>query len=326
MCINVTKEFAVKLQSLIIESGKSIKQLAVEIGVPSGSLSKYQNNAAEPGINSLYKIADYFNVSADYLLGITDQRTSNIDDKAIHETIGLSDKAIEKLKGYKKYLPGVLIPTINSLIEYEDDPYHLSMSESYSKITTVSEKEIEDFITLLSELKNTDKESHESNDCHPVIPSGPLKLIDDFFNFTVANEGQLRIDSEVGFIGTMDSQKIIDTLIIDDLKEVLRFMREKSISNRSKIKIRHEEYAKDWDEVAQNTLFEKLGLNDSFDDIIKLTKKELSEIFEASDDFDMKTPISNLIKEHLKEQLKKEIGDDLELDKIIEEATKEEEE
>lgn len=305
--------FAIRLRDLMNEFGTTQKNLAEYTGITRQAIAQYMEGSVQPNVERLYKIAKFFHVSADYLLGITDQRTSNLDDKAIHEAIGLSDKAIEKLKGYKKYLPGVLIPTINSLIEYEDDAYYLSMTSSYSQITTVSEKEIEDFITLLHEKecadKNADKESSDSNACHPDISSGPLKLIDDFFNFTVANEGQLRIDSEVGFIGTMDSQKIIDTLIIDDLKEVLRFMREKSISNRSKIKIRHEEYAKDLDEISQNILFEKLGLNDAFDDIIKLTKKELFEmkVNEKSDDFDVKTNLSKLIKEQLKDRLKEEL-------------------
>lgn len=91
-----TKCFADRLQDLIAESGKDVKTLADEIGVSSGALSKYQNDKGEPGISALYKIANYFGVTADYLIGLSNNKT--VENASIGQMTGLSDDAITVLK------------------------------------------------------------------------------------------------------------------------------------------------------------------------------------------------------------------------------------
>ena len=71
---DTTKCFADRLQDLIADSGKDMKTLASEIGISSGALSKYQNDNSEPGITALAKIAQYFGVTADYLVGMSDNK------------------------------------------------------------------------------------------------------------------------------------------------------------------------------------------------------------------------------------------------------------
>nr|WP_320026700.1 helix-turn-helix transcriptional regulator [uncultured Acetobacterium sp.] len=318
MCINVTKEFAVKLQSLIIESGKSIKQLAVDIGVPSGSLSKYQNNAAEPGINSLYKIADYFHVSADYLLGITDQRTSNIDDKAIHETIGLSDKAIEKLKGYKKYLPGVLIPVLSELIECEAEPDALSLREKYSAITTITDEERQGILDHYEDEASHFPYPENEDDPFVYVPEfweGPLLLIAEYFESVVDEEGSLRIKLNNSFVHKVDAQEIIDTVILDQIKNVLIYTR--CARERSKVnaEIRYEKYANTLEEVKLLKMLEKSNFYEVFGKVENLTKEKFLKVFAEK-------ITENSTSENSKIAI---TGSDLKLDKIIEEAIKEEE-
>ena len=45
----------------------SIRQLEINLGYSNGYLAKWKNNT--PNSNELSRIADYFNVSVDYLLG-----------------------------------------------------------------------------------------------------------------------------------------------------------------------------------------------------------------------------------------------------------------
>lgn len=88
MSTDVTMAFADRLQELIADSGKPIKDLAAEIGVSAGALSKYQNDAAEAGIDALAKISKYFDVSTDWLLGFTNDRSrtpSAIDELQLTE-------------------------------------------------------------------------------------------------------------------------------------------------------------------------------------------------------------------------------------------------
>ena len=100
-----TKTFADRLQDLIElkkNEGKTFKDIALESGIPTGSLSKYQNDAAEAGVNSLVKLAKYFDVSTDYLLGISDVPSGNADDMAIEKRTGLKGGVIKKLSWFYK--------------------------------------------------------------------------------------------------------------------------------------------------------------------------------------------------------------------------------
>ena len=92
----VTKCFEDRLQDLIADSGKDIKTLAAEIGISSGALSKYQNDKSEAGITALYKIARYFGVTTDYLVGISDNKTPG--NYHIGKRLGLTDEAIKELE------------------------------------------------------------------------------------------------------------------------------------------------------------------------------------------------------------------------------------
>ncbi len=59
------------LKALRNELKISQQQLADEIGVSQQSVNKYENQDVEPDIAVLIKIADYFCVSLDYLVGRT---------------------------------------------------------------------------------------------------------------------------------------------------------------------------------------------------------------------------------------------------------------
>ena len=47
---------------------------AIEIGISRGSVSLWKNKGTSPGTAQLKKIADYFGVSTDYLLGTETQK------------------------------------------------------------------------------------------------------------------------------------------------------------------------------------------------------------------------------------------------------------
>ena len=51
------------------------KQVAEGAGVPLRTYQRYENGEREPSASILLALADFFNVSADYLLGRTDNPT-----------------------------------------------------------------------------------------------------------------------------------------------------------------------------------------------------------------------------------------------------------
>ena len=61
-----------RLREIRKSKGLSQLKLAMELNTNQNTISRYENGEREPGIGELIKIADYFNISVDYLLERTD--------------------------------------------------------------------------------------------------------------------------------------------------------------------------------------------------------------------------------------------------------------
>lgn len=86
-------EFKYRLRNLRIEKNLTGEQLANAIGVKKTTISTWENGKAFPEIGTLIKLANYFDVSIDYILG-RNNATSN--DKTILDN--LSESNLKKLK------------------------------------------------------------------------------------------------------------------------------------------------------------------------------------------------------------------------------------
>ena len=64
-----------KLRKLRMNKGISQQRLAEVIGTSQQSINKYENHNVEPDISTLILLADYFQVSVDYLIGHTVDET-----------------------------------------------------------------------------------------------------------------------------------------------------------------------------------------------------------------------------------------------------------
>ena len=67
----------IRLKDLRTSRGVSQVKLAMDLNVNQNSISRYESGLREPDYNTLIKIADYFNVSVDYLLERTDKPEMN---------------------------------------------------------------------------------------------------------------------------------------------------------------------------------------------------------------------------------------------------------
>ena len=65
-------KFNQKLKELREESKLLQKQLATELGVSQVSIARWETGAREPSFDDLIKVAKYFGVTTDYLLGLED--------------------------------------------------------------------------------------------------------------------------------------------------------------------------------------------------------------------------------------------------------------
>lgn len=66
--------FAKRIRDLREEQGYGVRELAKKMGISHASISNYENCKRTPDIETCKLFADFFNVTSDYLLGITDKR------------------------------------------------------------------------------------------------------------------------------------------------------------------------------------------------------------------------------------------------------------
>lgn len=69
---NSVKVIVLRLKELRVARNMTQQRLAMELSMSQNTVSRYETGEREPGLAELIRIADYFNVSVDYLLGRTD--------------------------------------------------------------------------------------------------------------------------------------------------------------------------------------------------------------------------------------------------------------
>ena len=70
---HLNNDFPRLISLLRKERGISQKDAAKSLGISQALLSHYENGAREPGLDFVCRACEYYGVSADYLLGRTDE-------------------------------------------------------------------------------------------------------------------------------------------------------------------------------------------------------------------------------------------------------------
>ncbi len=134
--------FADRLTKLRENTGKKRQEVADELEISRASLEYYEKGKRKPDIEVLAKIAEYYKVSTDYLLGLSIASTTDKDVQFICDYTGLSEKSVDVLHFYKGY--EMIYPTINKLLESEigsvfkelgvNEVHELIESEKYESV------------------------------------------------------------------------------------------------------------------------------------------------------------------------------------------------
>ena len=105
--------FGQRLIDLREEKGIRQKELATLINVSPSTVSNYEHNVHYPDVAILCQLADYFNVSTDYLLARTDCRHNpNIFTRKLSKTYTVADFINTTLELSQK--------DVANLVEYVD--------------------------------------------------------------------------------------------------------------------------------------------------------------------------------------------------------------
>lgn len=105
--------FAQAIRQLMEEQGITQDTLAKETRRSRQTVSQYVNGISEPGYDTLVKIADYFGVSTDYLLGRSDIKTVDTTAQAVIAYTGLSEENVLTLHNMLIHAGGPVVSTKN---------------------------------------------------------------------------------------------------------------------------------------------------------------------------------------------------------------------
>lgn len=95
---------SVRLKSLRTQHRKTQQDMADMLGISRQGYAKYENNLGEPDNATLAKLADFFEVSTDYLLGRSDTIAQTPQDIDEAEFQAFANNP--KLNTFYKELPG----------------------------------------------------------------------------------------------------------------------------------------------------------------------------------------------------------------------------
>lgn len=142
--------FSERLKKLRNEKHLSQKELANEFQMSQQTIAKWENNQSTPNPEMIVKIADFFDVSTDYLLGRINedipinktprQKTKNFSHNRLQELIKNKSSSLEEIaellhtNKYEiaMYLFGIKCPNekdLHSLSEYFKHPIELEKSD-----------------------------------------------------------------------------------------------------------------------------------------------------------------------------------------------------
>lgn len=89
--------FSSRFLQLCAQEEKALSQWGAIFHTTRQTISNWQTGESVPDIIKLMDIAQYFGVSTDYLLGLSDTKSPNASAKAAVEYTGLSEDAVERL-------------------------------------------------------------------------------------------------------------------------------------------------------------------------------------------------------------------------------------
>jgi transcriptional regulator with XRE-family HTH domain len=120
--------FGVRLKELLTATGDTSesRKLSEFLDVSQVAIRQWTNNNNLPTVDKMLKVAEYFDVSVDWLMGArSDAKTPNVEVQAIVERYGLREGALEQLAAYAVKMR-------------ENEQYYRDLNDGEKEIASVS--------------------------------------------------------------------------------------------------------------------------------------------------------------------------------------------
>ena len=86
--------FGSRLKELRIENNISQKQVAIDMGISTTTISQYESDNRFPNEDMLKRLCLYYNISSDYLLGLTNTKHSPLSKEEAKERMVMSKQMV----------------------------------------------------------------------------------------------------------------------------------------------------------------------------------------------------------------------------------------
>lgn len=226
---NINKYIGKRIQEIRIEKGLKQENLAEKLKINRPNISKYETGETAIPLDILKKISKTLDTSTDYLLGLTECKTTKTNYRALCDAIGIDDTAAQILEEINFVYGGqYLIPILNFLIKQELlPPDEAFFEEQYRKIENAktTDKEKKKAMRRVQSLYDRIYKRWKDKNCQPVL-SG----IEDYFtakveetNLYLTLSGELKREEEI--TNKLYIRKKIPNQIISDevmLEEVIK--------------------------------------------------------------------------------------------------------
>ena len=118
-----------RIETALAVSRKKQKDLAEYLGILPNTVSYFCKGTRTPNTEQIIKIAQFLDVSADYLLGLSEAMTINADIQTVCKITGLSEMAIRNL----------------CIVQYENNSIQEVLSYLFEELISVFEGEEEGY-------------------------------------------------------------------------------------------------------------------------------------------------------------------------------------
>ena len=210
-------DFCTRLYQLMNETNTSQQTLAKAVGVTRQVIGRYMDGIYLPKIDMLAKMAEFFGVSTDYLMGMAPIKSPEIDDIAINKKLGLSQTAIWTLEYYNCFtVRQGIIPIVNFLLEQQAPSPMFTVPQN----ADLTEDERRAGRSWLVNIFNAGAETWEKGGYCPI-----LTRLQQYLSLKVELNDELKI-TMAGTVGTDKGYAKKDMTHFEDLFEVARYKRQ----------------------------------------------------------------------------------------------------
>ena len=129
-----------RIAELRHKKNMTLKELGNALNMRDNTLSQYENNKREPKVETWRKLADFFNVSVEYLMGLSDSPAPGLSDMAgdITKPLTISYKSLFSML-YITYVHG---------IDITNNPNFLEINKKIDNLTDYQKRAIiQNFLT-----------------------------------------------------------------------------------------------------------------------------------------------------------------------------------